>query len=142
MRSSQILMYLVNLDMSSVRRSYPHILGSLFCWILERDGPPSLVTVFVEELILGNSIAGGERTEVEKKNVTTRPVGTTCPVGPRLTALQRTDPRSIGDSLSSGNAVKGAVSLGPTEQVVPTGLVVTKNPKEGGSKAVTKFTSS
>ncbi|XP_048637605.1 putative F-box/kelch-repeat protein At5g24040 [Brassica napus] len=24
--------------------------------------------------------------------VTTRPLGTTCPVGPRLTALQRTDP--------------------------------------------------
>lgn len=51
-------MYLVNMGMSSVRRSYPHILGSLFCWILERDGPPSLVTVFVEELILGNSRAG------------------------------------------------------------------------------------
>ncbi|WZZ69995.1 hypothetical protein YC2023_081365 [Brassica napus] len=55
--------------------------------------------------------------------VTTRPVGTTCPVGSRLIALQRTDPNSsimtfpedklspidlvIGDSLSCGNAVKG-----------------------------------
>ncbi|KAF3587378.1 hypothetical protein F2Q69_00027311 [Brassica cretica] len=33
--------------------------------------------------------------------------------------------RSIGDSLSSGNAVKGAVSLGPTGQAVPTGRIVT-----------------
>ncbi|KAF3542122.1 hypothetical protein F2Q69_00023752 [Brassica cretica] len=54
---------------------------------------------------------------------------TTRPVGPRLTALQRTDPnpsimgttcpiiRSIGDSLSCGKAVKGKTYSGYCQRV-------------------------